>query len=380
MSEDIVFTEDLPTVSGQAIKRVVLNAPKALNALSLEMIQRLQPEVDAWDAAEDVVCIFLEGAGDKAFCAGGDIVQAYRSMTEDDDNDGADAFFAQEYCLDYTLHTLATPLITWADGITMGGGLGLSVAGSHRVVTENTKMAMPEITIGLFPDVGSTWFLSRMPGRTGLFLALTGSHMNAGDALFTGLADRFLPSAARADVLDALSRASDWSAPQQTVGAVLRDADSRHNEPIPDSRVRQHFDRINNIVDADNLADVVASIDGLRADDDAWLARAAKTLDAGCPVTAHLIHQQAQRGRYLSLAECYQLELAMAWQCVRHADFREGVRALLIDKDGQPDWRFDRVTAVPADYVTEHFTPAWIGEHPLAHCLNARRKPLFNPE
>src|SRR5699024_6980316 len=150
-----------------------------------------------------------------------------------------DDYFVNEYCFDYTLHTLQTPLITWMDGIVMGGGIGMGVAGSHRVVTEKSRLAMPEITIGLYPDVGSTWFLSRMPGRTGLFLGLTGSHMNAADGLFTGLADHFLPAASRGDVLDGLVGATDWSRPQQTVGKVLREVAARHSAQPPESNVRK---------------------------------------------------------------------------------------------------------------------------------------------
>jgi enoyl-CoA hydratase/carnithine racemase len=378
MSEEVVIIEDLPTASGHTLKRVVLNAPKALNALSIEMIQRLQPELESWEADDSVVCVVIEGAGEKAFCAGGDIVQIYRHMTEGADYQGADDYFRQEYCLDYTLHTLKIPVITWIDGIAMGGGLGISVAGALRVVTENARLAMPEITIGLYPDVGSTWFLSRMPGRTGLFLGLTGAQMNAGDALFTGLADRFLPAASRSDVLDKLTGARDWSAPLQTVGAVLREVASQSTEACPESQVRKYFDLINECVDADTLAEIVAAIGGLHAADDKWLAKAAKTLDAGCPVTAHLIYQQTLRGRTLSLAESFQLELAITCQCVRHPDFREGVRALLIDKDGQPDWRYDRVADVPAAYVEEHFTAPWSGRHPMADFFNARQPPLFN--
>lgn len=365
-SDDPILIEDLPTAGGQVIKHVTLNAPKALNSLSLDMAKRLQPQLVDWDADANVAAVFIEGAGDKAFCAGGDIVQIYKGITGEGDAAYPDAFFEHEYRLDYTLHTLRKPVVTWGDGITMGGGLGILVAGSHRVVTENARLAMPEITIGLFPDVGGTWFLNRMPGRAGLFLGLTGSHMNAGDALFTGLADRFLPAEARDDILNGLAAVEDWSEPHHAVGRVLRKRAHDDDRHAPASNVRKHLDRINDVTDADTLAEIVAAIRGLESDDDKWLAKAAASLDSGCAVTAHLVHEQIRRGAHLSLRDCFQRELKMARQCVRHPDFREGVRALLIDKDGKPNWRFASVAEVPHDYVEAHFAPSWEGEHPLA--------------
>lgn len=365
-SDEALLIEDLTTGDGKTIKRVTLNAPKSLNALTLDMARRLAPQLAAWDADDDVACVFIEGAGDKAFCAGGDIISLYRGMTGEGDPDYPDAFFEHEYRLDYTLHVMRTPVITWGDGITMGGGIGIFVAGSHRVVTENSRLAMPEITIGLFPDVGGSWFLNRMPGRTGLFLGLTGAHINAGDALFTGLADRFLNADDRDAVLQALTQASDWSAPHETVGHALRECAQASQAQAPESPVRAHFDRINALTDADTLAAIVANIQALASGDDKWLAKAAKSLSGGCPLTAHLVYAQIQHGAQLSLREVFMRELAMARQCARHDDFREGVRALLIDKDGQPAWRFASVADVPADAVTAHFAPSWQGEHPLA--------------
>src|SRR5699024_1294236 len=190
-------------------------------------------------------------------------------------------------------------------------------------------------------------------------------HMNAADGLFTGLADHFLPAASRGDVLDGLVGATDWSRPQQTVGKVLREVAARHSAQPPESNVRKHFDRINTLGDSDNLIDIVAAISELADDEDKWLAKAAGALAAGCPVTAHLVYQQYLRGRYLSLAEAFQLELAMTCHCARNPDFREGVRALLIDKDGQPDWTYGKVADVPERYIEKHFTPTWHGEHPM---------------
>ncbi len=370
-SDEPLLIQDIAAAGGRTIKRVTLNAPKALNSLSLAMARELQPKLIEWDADNSVVAIFIEGAGDRAFCAGGDIVQIYHGMKAlhgegEGDADYPDNFFEAEYRLDYTLHSLTTPVIGWGNGVAMGGGLGI-LAGCHfRVVTENARLAMPEITIGLFPDVGGTWFLNRMPGRSGLFLGLTGAHMNAGDALFVGLADRYLPHAAKDDVLSVLASAEDWGDPAHTVDRLLRRLAHEQDRTPPASNVRRHLDRINDVTDADTLSELVGAIRGLASADDKWLAKAAATLDGGCPVTAHLVHEQIRHGSQLSLRDVFLRELAMARQCIRHPDFREGVRALLIDKDGQPDWSFKSVAEVPASTVKAHFAPSWDGDHPLA--------------
>src|SRR5690606_15192614 len=184
-----------------------LNVPRALNALSLEMIDLLKMQLDDWQQDARIAAVWLDAEGDKAFCAGGDVVRLYQSMVDTptgERNHYAEAFFGREYQLDYLLHTYGKPVICWGHGIVMGGGLGLMSGCSHRVVTEKSRIAMPEITIGLHPDVGGSWFLSRMPGRTGLFLGLTGANINAADALYIGLADRAIGSGLKAQVFDAL--------------------------------------------------------------------------------------------------------------------------------------------------------------------------------
>lgn len=372
MSDDVLLLEEIPAGDGKRLARATLNAPKALNSLSLAMIERLTPQLEAWDADPDIACILIEGAGDKAFCAGGDIVRIYHGMRAmDGEGEGEpgypDAFFENEYTLDYTLHRLRTPTVAWGDGIAMGGGLGILQGASYRVVTENARLAMPEIGIGLFPDVGATWFLNRMPGRTGLFLGLTGAHMNAGDALFCGLADRYLPAATHDQVLDALTTAGDWTEPHRVVGHVLRRFERNAEPRCPASHVRKHLDLINHLTDGETLSEIVSALRGLSDHEDPWLAKAGKGIAGGCPVTAAVVYEQIRRGAHLSLKQCFMRELKIARQCIRHPDFREGVRALLIDKDGKPQWRFASVAEVPAEYVEEHFAASWEGEHPLAY-------------
>ena len=208
-----VLFEELTAANGRRIGIATLASEKTLHAISLEMVSLLTPQLQRWQADPGVAMVLLQAQGEKAFCAGGDLQQLYRSMCEHhasperEDiraNRYAAEFFEQEYRLDYLIHSFAKPILCWGHGIVMGGGIGLMAGCSHRVVTERSRLAMPEITIGLYPDVGGSWFLARMPGKTGVFLALTGANLNANDALFAGLADYRVAQSAKQSVIDAL--------------------------------------------------------------------------------------------------------------------------------------------------------------------------------
>ncbi|MCH8499761.1 MAG: enoyl-CoA hydratase/isomerase family protein [Marinobacter sp.] len=349
-----VVLAELDTTSGQRIGIIRLNQPKALNALSLEMIRLIHPQLERWAGDDQVVAVWLEGDGDKALCAGGDVVALYRSMTESRPGDAGttlgEQFFTEEYALDYALHTYPKPVVVWGNGIVMGGGLGLLAAGSHRVVTETARIAMPEVSIGLYPDVGGSWFLNRMPGRTGLFLGLTGASVNASDALFVGLADRFIAHDQRDAVLAAL-KAADWDQPAHVViGSCLRWFEHQSRDQRPPEVVRAHYDIIQQLTDADTLADVVARMTRYEGDDP-WLQKAAATLKAGSPTTMAIVWEQTHQLRYAGLREVFDKELKISINCLTKGEFAEGVRALLIDKDKQPRWRYPNV---------ESLDPAWV--------------------
>lgn len=212
MSQPVLF-EELATQNGRRIGVATLASEKTLNALSLDMVHLLAPQLRQWAEDPEIAMVLLQAQGEKAFCAGGDLQKIYTSMREHhasparDDIRGnryAAEFFEHEYRLDYEIHTYPKPILCWGHGIVMGGGIGLMAGCSHRVVTERSRLAMPEITIGLYPDVGGSWFLSRTPGKLGAFLALTGALMNAEDAKFTGLADYRVAHANKQKVIDAL--------------------------------------------------------------------------------------------------------------------------------------------------------------------------------
>ena len=368
--QPVIFTEQAAK-NGKKIGIATLNAEKSLNALSLDMIRLLSRRLAAWRDDPALACVVLNGAGDKAFCAGGD-VRALRNALVSDVRPAphpvAETYFAEEYALDYAIHTYPKPILLWGNGIVMGGGLGLMAGASHRVVTETSRIAMPEITIGLYPDVGGSWFLNRMPGRTGLFLALTGASINAADAQWIGLAD----FAVRADDKLALCAGLldiDWQGDAADHGRLsqrLREFAARGRDAMPAGQVEAHFEVIQWLTDVDSLAEFAARLAGHRSDDP-WLHRAAKSFAVGSPTSAALSWELRRRARHLSLAEVFRLELGLSVQCCAHPDFVEGVRALLVDKDNAPAWTPAMLAAVTPAWLDDHFVSPWpAAQHPLA--------------
>lgn len=359
-----VLVNSHTTSDGHRVMEVVLNAERSLNALSLQMIEQLSPQLAEWAGADDVCAVVLRGAGEKAFCAGGDVVSLHNQI-QDGDLGAPRRYFEAEYRLDYQLHMFPKPIICWADGIVMGGGMGLMNGCSHRVVTERSHLAMPEVTIGLFPDVGASWFLNRLPGRLGLFLALTGNPVNAADALYLGLADRFVSNDRYQDLLSQLMQASWGKLSANTlVSTVLRglEADSEA-QMNPHSPVRDHFDLIQKITDQ---PDIPALVEALLAAEtnDKWMERAQGSVAHGSPLSLFIIERQLRVCRPLSLRECFAAEMNLAVQCGLHREFPEGVRALLVDKDRTPAWTFKSVAEVELEAVDQFFIPLW-EENPL---------------
>jgi len=368
--DDLQF-DTLTTADGHRIGRVTLDAPRSLNALTLEMIDALQTRLDAWAADTTIVAVWLEGAGDKAFCAGGDVVALHRAIVEgrtSADPESREGFvaryFSHEYRLDHTIHGYPKPVIAWGDGIVMGGGIGLMAGASHRIVTPRSQLAMPEITIGLYPDVAASWFLNRCPGRSGLFAGLTGARLNASDALFMGLADRLIDDTRREAVIDDLLQA-DWNEPAHAVGHVLRQHADASRQRAPSPEVQPRLDTLNALTDADDDATLIRRVIDAASDDDPWIARAAKNLAAGSPLSARLILRQLSRCRRLSLAEVLRQELNLSLACAARGDLAEGVRALLIDKDKNPGWQHTHGEVPDADIAACLVAPWDRDRHPL---------------
>jgi len=371
---DCVSLREIPTACGRRFGHATLDSPKTLNALTLPMIDRLATALDAWLADPAIVGILLDGAGGKAFCAGGDVAALYRALEAAGGKPVPEAadFFEREYRLDYRIHTAAKPILCWGNGIVMGGGIGLLAGASHRVATPSTRMAMPEITIGLYPDVGGSWFLPRMPGHSGLFLALTGAALNAASARFARLADFVLADEAREQVLADLA-ATAWTGIAETDRTQLTRLLQARALPddIAAAPLYRHFERIEQAVGATGggLPDLAAIAPRLRqlADDaDPWLAAAGRAFTHGAPSSAVLSAALWHQARHLSLAEVFRLEYRASIGATAQPDFAEGVRALLIDKDRQPRWQYTALEQVPQDYAEEVFRARFSGMHPLA--------------
>lgn len=379
MNQPVLF-EELAARNGLRIGVATLASEKTLNAISLEMVDLLTPQLRKWQADPEVALVILQAQGEKAFCAGGDLQQLYRTMREHHaspergdirGNRYAAEFFEHEYRLDYLIHTFGKPILCWGHGIVMGGGIGLMAGCSHRVVTEKSRLAMPEITIGLYPDVGGSWFLSRMPGKTGVFLALTGALLNSADAVFAGLADYRVAHASKQSVFDALL-AQDWGRGNdaELLERVLADAQSASlNDGVTvfaPSNLISHYDQIEALCRKPTLPEIVDGILSLQTED-AWLLKAAGTLRAGSPGSAWLGYALQKRVRHMSLAEVFRLEFVVSLHCAARADFVEGVRALIIEKDQKPKWQHATLAEAAPEWVEGFFDDPWKREeHPLA--------------
>jgi enoyl-CoA hydratase/carnithine racemase len=363
-----VQCEELTGVDGARIGIATLDAAKALNALSLPMIEVLDQQLAQWADNPEIVCVLLRGAGAKAFCAGGDVrslVQACRNHPGEVPPLAAH-FFAAEYRLDYRLHTYPKPVLCWGHGHVLGGGMGLLQGASVRIVTPSSRLAMPEISIGLYPDVGASWFLARLPGKLGLFLGMTGAGLNARDALDLGLADRLLGESQQEELIDDLLQLNWQEQTALQLNSLLKAQQHRAQGEMPEAQWLPRRQQIDALLDVADPVCAWRAIASLHNHPDPLLAKAAQNLREGCPLTAHLVWQQIQRARHLSLAQVFQMEYTMSLNCCRHPEFSEGVRARLIDKDQQPRWHWADVAKVPAAVINAHFAKAWEGRHPLA--------------
>ncbi|MHC8370723.1 enoyl-CoA hydratase/isomerase family protein [Pseudomonas sp. MDT1-85] len=360
--------EELTGTDGARIGIASLDAEKSLNALSLPMINALRDQLDAWAKEPQIVCVLLRGNGAKAFCAGGEVrslVEACRAHPGEVPPLAAH-FFAAEYRLDFNLRTYPKPLICWGHGYVLGGGLGLLQGASIRIVTPSSRLAMPEIGIGLYPDVGASWFLSRLPGKLGLFLGLTGAQMNGRDAIDLDLADRFLRDDQQHDLLEGLLQLNWQEQTAMQLNSLLKALQQEAIAQMPEAQWLPRRGQIDELLDVSDVQCAWKAISTLRDHCDPLLGRAARTMTEGSPLTAHLVWEQIVRARHLSLAQVFQMEYTMSLNCCRHPEFSEGVRARLIDKDQKPRWHWSDINTVPEATVEAHFHKVWEGRHPLA--------------
>ncbi|MEM6902117.1 MAG: enoyl-CoA hydratase/isomerase family protein [Pseudomonadota bacterium] len=349
---------------------IILNRPKALNALNLPMIRAMAPQLKAWAEDDSVAAVIISGAGEKAFCAGGDVKSVYQDglAAKAGDSDGALTrdFFREEYQLNRMIYRYPKPYIALIDGITMGGGVGLSVHGSRRIATERTMVAMPETAIGLFPDVGATYVLARAPGETGAYLALTGDRLGAADALYTEIATHHVPSEKLGDVLDALA-AADWSSAEHGKEAIFADGIiAPFVTPAGDAKLPTLQDAIDQAFGGETVEEIMAELTSLMGGEGAiadWAKETVETMGKRSPTSMKIAREQLDRGTALDLESCLVMEYRLTQGCMAGHDFYEGIRAVLIDKDHNPKWEPAQIADVTDAMVEKHFEP--LGENDL---------------
>ena len=349
---------------------LTLNRPKQLNALSHGMVIALTAQLRAWSGADEVLAVVLRGAGDRGFCAGGD-VRAVRQSVREGTALHRD-FFVDEYRLDYLIHRFPKPTVVLMDGITMGGGMGLGQGAALRLVTERSRLAMPETGIGFIPDVGASYFLAKMQVELALYLGLTGVAIGAADARLTGLADAVVPSGSLGALQKKL-RGIRFDAEHDGVLAALRKAltndekiDSLEAHAAPLLAVLpalfRHFRSAKSV--AQVMASLAAETDPRYAE---WAQSTLKIMQAKSPLMMCVTHELLLRGRRLDLADCFRMEYDAGQHSFRDGDFDEGVRAVLVDKDHAPRWRPSSIEEVPAARVQAFFGAPKSGTaHPLS--------------
>lgn len=360
MSSDTVKVFEHTTSGGYVVAQAELDSQPTLNALSLEMIELLVPPLARWARDPKVAAVVITGAGERAFCAGGDIQALYRAMQANHQagervDDYPYEFFEREYRLDYRLQTYPKPVVVLGHGVIMGGGLGIFNAADHRVVTENVRIALPEVTIGLFPDAGGTWMLKHMPEHHALFVGMTGSNLNAADALAAGLGTHAVARSDLARILPGLLELPLAGDPA-TDGRLI---DEWLDGITPPSLPAPELPAVADTLHADGGFAVAAQAVRAMAGRSEWVDRGIATMERGCPTTVGIVVEQVRRAHSLDLADCFRMEMTVATHCADNHDFSEGVRALLIEKDNAPAWQFGDLDALPEGYVLDHFVEPW---------------------
>ena len=362
MPNDQLIVKILKCQNDTEIGHITLNSPETLNSLTLNMVNEISDLLDQWEVDPKIKMILISGAGEKAFCAGGDIRALYESMCSSEGPIFAETFFESEYRLDYKIHNFSKPIISILDGIVMGGGAGLMFASTYKIATERTRFAMPEIGVGLFPDVGFTSVIKDLPKGLGLYIMLTASQLNASDMRFCNLVDSCLSYTKMQDfLLDVLELAwqDDVDENLALLDSILkRSSYLKEVENFPSSKVEGELEKIQSMTNEDNLIKIVENIMS-HATEDEWFTRGKESLMKGSPTSAHLIWLQHLNSSNLSLKEVFNFELNLAIQITRIGDFKEGIRALIIDKDNKPKWKYDSIKNVQQTWIDKHTDLAW---------------------
>jgi enoyl-CoA hydratase len=340
MTQDVLFTQE------KQVGFITLNRPQALNALTLPMINAMQQQLERWCDDPQVHVIVIQAAPGKAFCAGGDVRWLYDAGKRHDPQQMQ--FFEQEYRLNHFIHQLTKPYIAFMDGITMGGGVGISIHGSHRIASERYVFAMPETSIGFFPDIGASYHLSQSPHHTGIYLGLTGNKANASDALNMGLIDYCIPAERFPNVITSLMS-----------GDFKEDAHARLSELMQSFALPKTYGAIQaetaSIDACFRQTEIEVILTKLREGGQDWHTETLQILQTKSPLSLKITLAQLRKAKSMSLAECLNMDYCLASHFMQGHDFYEGVRALLIDKDKSPQWQPHSLEQITSTQVSEYF-------------------------
>lgn len=339
---EILFTE----LSNLGL--LTLNRPKALNALTHEMCVAIYEQLQEWERDPDIKTVMVQGAGEKAFCAGGDIRAIYEARH--DRNLLIKRFFWDEYRLDHQIFHYPQPYIALLDGITMGGGVGISILGSHRIATERFMFAMPETSIGFFPDVGGSYFLPRCPGQTGIYLGLTGERINAANAIYLGLVNHYVSSDKLPELIDAVATSNLGTDAPTMITQLIESACSYPG----DAPLADHRNDIDFCFKFDTIEEI---LNALQQRDNEWCSKTAALLLTKSPTSLKVTLKQLRLGKNLNLDQCLQMEYRMVIQFLKGHDLYEGIRAVIIEKDQKPKWQPSELSKITEDDVDSYFAP-----------------------
>ncbi|MGI9549367.1 MAG: enoyl-CoA hydratase/isomerase family protein [Bdellovibrionales bacterium] len=353
-----IFFKKHKRTDSSFLAEIKLNHPKGLNVLDKEMIVSLKNQLKKWSEDPAVSLIFIHGEGERAFCAGGDVKQIYFNIHDSKKNNkdpGLEIqdFFQKEYEMNYRMHNYSKPIVLWGHGFVMGGGLGLFMASSHPIVTESSKLSMPEISIGLFPDVGASYFLNQIQKNLGFYLALTGYRFNGTEALFLKVANLIFKDSDKSAVFQFLLNIS-FSNPRDFTQQIQDFQKSKSIRINQDNWIKNYENEIFKVVESKEIQTIYKNFKDTKIEDKKWL----KNKDMffkGSPTSAGVICEQLLKGEKLSLKEVFKMELVMAIQFARHFDFQEGVRALLVEKTGSPAWKVDSIPQLKKPWIEDHF-------------------------
>ena len=358
-----LLTEVVPAAQ-KAIGIITLNRPRVLNAFNVRMAEMLKSTLDLWEQTDDIAMVVLRGAGAKGFCAGGDVRKVVEHLNAGTSHDElsilAGSYFEREYKADYAIHRFSKPLLAWGHGLVFGGGWGLFAGASHRVATPSSQFAMPEILIGLFPDVAASWFLNRLPRGIGLFLGMTGARLSGADALNLDLTDHVLAEDGMDPFMSRL-RAQAWSkSPAENateLHGLLQQMALEDAGPLQLTPHLAQLQRLGKIRTLETYARALEELDP----SDPHLARAKAQFLKGSPTSAALIFHFLEQTRHYSLKRCFALDWQLVMHCSFEHDFREGIRALLIDKDQNPSWQAKTLGDVDLNWVHHALTTPFPG-------------------